>query len=281
MTIPDGYKPLSKLAEWKDNYNVGDVTAIARSIRRFGFNGSLRIWKKNVIAAGNHSSKALKLIQEQGQDAEFDGQWPPRNVVVIDGEWYVSTVDVSHLSKTEFHAFAIADNETVRRATRNEDLLAEYLQEIAAESAQMLLATTYTHEALDSLLQSLQTPATPNFDEDDLEVPTGGAKSDGSLLALSEITIAEPRHTVAPGDVWRLGDHLLICADVLTGWPTWLPYLKGENILFAPYPGPFVPLTLKAEVYRLVMVQPDVYIAGHILDRYTDIKGEGSVHKTH
>jgi hypothetical protein len=47
--------------------------------------------------------------------------------------------------------------------------------------------------------------------------------------------------------------------------------------LFAPYPGSFVPLTVKGEEHELIMVQPDAYIAGHILDQYVTAKGEGSV----
>jgi len=35
----------------------------------------------------------------------------------------------------------------------------------------------------------------------------------------------------------------------------------------------------KAAKHRLVMVQPDTYICGHILDRYADANGEDSVVK--
>lgn len=104
-------------------------------------------------------------------------------------------------------------------------------------------------------------------------------RSDGSLLERVNITIADPTHVVETGDVWSVGPHLLICVEVLTEWETWVPYLDGEDCIFAPYPGAFVPLTLKAEEKRLVMVQPDKYIAGHILDRYSEIYGEGEVQK--
>jgi hypothetical protein len=107
---------------------------------------------------------------------------------------------------------------------------------------------------------------------------TGGAKetSDGSLLALVDVTIGEPRHQVAGGDVWRVGPHILICADVMAGWPVWADYLQ-EGTLFVPYPGPFVPLSLRADETALVLVQPDPYIAGHLLDRYADVRGEEAV----
>lgn len=105
----------------------------------------------------------------------------------------------------------------------------------------------------------------------------GSNKSDGSLLALTEITIDDPHHKVEPGEVWRLGDHVLVCADVLTGWDEWAGFLVGEDVLFIPYAGPFVPLSLKAKKHQFVMVQPDKYIAGHIIDRYVDIYGEDTV----
>jgi len=103
-----------------------------------------------------------------------------------------------------------------------------------------------------------------------------GEQSDGSLLELVEVTIAEPRHQVEHGQVWRLDEHVLIVAEVLTEWQRWKDYLNGD-VIFAPYPGPFIPLTLKAEESRLVMVQPDTYIAGHILDQYENVKGAGRV----
>jgi hypothetical protein len=271
------YRPISTLAAWQGNYNRNDIEAIARSIRRFGFNNALRVWRDDVIAAGNHSFKALLLIQEQGAIPDLDLQFPPANIIVQDGEWYVPFVDVSFLDETSFKAFAVADNELARQATSDDELLAQYLQEILNESPKTFEATGFTEEALDQLLQEIAAEAqAKQAAEDDEDKPT----SDGSLLALTQVTIADPRHQVERGDVWLLGEHVLVCADVLKDWRAWVGFLKGESTIFAPYPGPFVPLTNKAETMRFVMVQPDPYIAGHILDRYCDVKGEGSVRKS-
>ena len=73
-----------------------------------------------------------------------------------------------------------------------------------------------------------------------------GATSDASLLALTQVTIAEPTYTVKTEDVWHIGRHLLICADVIGDWRLWTKYLIDDDDLFVPYPGPFVPLSLKA-----------------------------------
>lgn len=169
--------------------------------------------------------------------------------------------------------------------------------------------TTFGDEALATFAQGMrQTPATPyqpepagppppmdehddpyaDVDPDDpnaAPVPAEDTEerqgSDGSLLALVDVTIAEPTHQVSKGDVWKLGpSHRLICADVIAGWGEWIEYLK-PGVLFCPYPGPFVALTLKADVTPLVLVQPNAYIAGHILDRYAEVKGAGAVERAH
>lgn len=114
---------------------------------------------------------------------------------------------------------------------------------------------------------------------DEAGLPSGedSAPADGSLLALVDVTIGEPRHQVADGDIWQVGPHVLIAVGVFTDWPIWTPFLDGPDCLFAPYPGPFIPLTLKAEDARLVMVQPDTYVAGHILDQWANVRGEETV----
>jgi len=102
--------------------------------------------------------------------------------------------------------------------------------------------------------------------------------STGELLALVDITIGEPRHVVAHSEVWRLGQHVLVVADVVTECKLWLPHVK-DGVLFAPYAGPFVAMSQKADLQKIVMVQPDKYIAGHILDRYEDIFGAEAIRK--
>lgn len=104
--------------------------------------------------------------------------------------------------------------------------------------------------------------------------------SDGSLLELAKVAIADPVHAVQLGEVWKVGPHTLICADVIRGWGVWVPYLKGPEYVFVPYPGPFVPLSVKVvQDVRLVMMQPDPFIAGHIVDEYAALKGEGEVER--
>ena len=48
---------LTTIRLWAENYRHGDVEAIKGSIRRFGFNGVLKVWK-DIVIAGNHAAKA-------------------------------------------------------------------------------------------------------------------------------------------------------------------------------------------------------------------------------
>lgn len=146
------YKPLASLREWEDNYNHGDVEAIALSIRRFGMNSALRVWRDEIVMAGNHTLKALRLIQEQGAKPKLDHVFPPQNIVVKGNEWFVQYVDVSHLEPLEAKAYAIADNNLARQAVTDDQKLAEYLQEIMAGSEQAFKATGYNREGLNALL---------------------------------------------------------------------------------------------------------------------------------
>jgi hypothetical protein len=120
------------------------------------------------------------------------------------------------------------------------------------------------------------------FDEDELsklfaEVTPEGDRA--AMLKLVDVTIADPHHQVESGDRWLLSDrHHLICVGIMREWAAWQPFLK-PGVLFCPYPGVFVPFGERAKDHTLLMVQPDTYIAGHILDRYAEVHGEPAVQK--
>lgn len=151
-------RPLSQLREWADNYNRNDVVAIARSIRRFGFNNALRLWRDDVVIAGNHTLLALRRIKTEGADPDLDRDWLPLNIEVRGNEWYIACVDVTHLDSAEAKAFAIADNQLARQAVADDKLLAQYLQEIAEHDHEMLAATGFDDDSLEALLSSLSEP---------------------------------------------------------------------------------------------------------------------------
>ncbi len=145
---------LSALAAWKDNYNEGDVGAIAISIERFGFNGALRVWRDGIVIGGNHSLMALMSLKARGPNGR--SKWPPEHIVeAADGEWLIPCVDISHLDELDAKAFAIADNDIARKATQDAARKAQYLIELQHDRPESLKAAGWTPEALDEFLASM------------------------------------------------------------------------------------------------------------------------------
>lgn len=100
----------------------------------------------------------------------------------------------------------------------------------------------------------------------------------GKALELADVSIGDPQHQVHRHDVWKVGPHTLVVAGVYDEWNRWTGLLE-EGMLLVPYPTPTLPLTSRAQDARLLMVQPDKWLAGHVLDKYTAIHGDDAVSK--
>lgn len=135
---------IKTLTLWPGNYNSGDVGAIALSIRKFGYKPNIGVWKDGEVRAGNHTLLALLDIQKQGALPALDFNYPPPNVTIGEsGEWYIEAGDMSHLDENEALAFAIADNHSAQRASQDEVLLSQYLQNLYAVDPLLFEATGY------------------------------------------------------------------------------------------------------------------------------------------
>lgn len=215
---PMVYKPLDTLRLWGENYNEGDIGAIAKSIMTFGFRGAIRIWQDMVIA-GNHTVMALMSVKAHGplspnkipEDVTY--HWPPSGIVAVGDDWYVRFIDCSDLSYVEAKAFAIADNEVARRAVRDELKLAELLSGIYQESTWIGEATGIDTEDLDAMIADLG----------DAILKTGGDSSgSGEPAGVDELSDAIQdvieRWHIEPGQVWDIPSvktpgkvHKLLC----------------------------------------------------------------------
>jgi hypothetical protein len=229
----------------EQNANLGTDRgrgALATSLKDYGPGRSILIDKDGKVIAGN---KTLEEARQQG--------FNDKDVVIIktDGSKLVAVqrTDLS-LDDPKARGLAIADNRVAELDLKWDTAkLADFAKEL---------------------------DLTPFFSADELADLLGdqnATASDGSVLAAIDVTIDEPTHKTEHGQVWHVGEHLLIIADVINEWPMWINYLKND-VLFCPYPGPLVPLTATAK--SLIMVQPDNYIAGHILDQYAAVHGEAS-----
>jgi len=216
-----------------------------------------------------------KSYQRFGQFRSVVAQESPSGYLMVAGHGIVEAmkkegvkevrVDIlpADVPAEEVEAILIADNYLSSLSEDNRELLTELLQE-QDQQGYDIETLGFDKETLAQML---------------LEFTGEGEEESGNLLELLDITIADPRHEVHAGDVWMLEQHILFCVDVFRDWAVWTPYLKSSNHLFLPFTGPLVALSDAAKKYVLVMVQPDTYIAGHILDRYADIHGEKSVKK--
>lgn len=145
-------RPLSQLTGWERNYRRGDVSAIKRSIRKFGFNGALRVWCGGVVMAGNHALLALKQMQEESEHI-------PKGVLADpSGGWLIACIDISHLSEQEAEAFAIADNRTQELGTIDPRLLNELVEELGAQDPDLIEGAGFDSEQLQQMLGNVATP---------------------------------------------------------------------------------------------------------------------------
>lgn len=255
------YKPLDSLKPYPKNartHSASQLTKLENSLVEYGWTTPIAAAGPDIIAGHGRLLAALAL-RKRGQ--AIAGHPDPDTAPVI---------DLSHLSPAQRRAYVLADNRLALDAGWDDDLLRVELIDLRDEGFDLGM-TGFDIPELDLLFAEPE--AAPSEDEE-------GASHDpdaGALLERINITIDEPRHTVARGDHYLLADrHHLVCASVLKDWPTWTPLLV-EGAIFCPYPGPFVPYGETADTHPLVMVQSDPYIAGHLLDRYEEIHGPGSV----
>lgn len=267
------YVPLSAAKLWDRNAKLHDLPALADSIALHGFRDPPAYDAAlDAFVEGNGRTEALQQMHAQARER-------PRGIGLDakTGEWCIPVLfGVDARSRLAAERYGIDHNNLVLAGG---DFTAVdmarnwgpgYLQIVKDLEAAGQLPISVHSEDVQALIDSaLQQSA----DDEQAE------GSDGSLLALTNVVIADPRHAVESGDIWHISGHVLICADVMTGWRTWAPHLQGDETIFVPYPGPFAPLTIRAEKHPMVLVQPDPYIVGHILDRCEELYGADAIRK--
>jgi len=222
-------------------HDAEQIAQLAAVIRHFGWTYPVLVDEDGLILAGHGRREAALLLKLKVVP------------VLVARGW----------SEDQKRAYAIADNRLNELSTWNDELLRLELGEL--RSAQFDLGLTgFSGDALDAALRATDTENPDDADR-------------GKLLELVNITINDPQHVVERGDHYMLGGrHHMLCVGVIAQWSLWKPLLT-DGALFCPYPGVFVPFGSKAQTHALVMVQPDAYIAGHMLDRYCEVNGEHAV----
>jgi hypothetical protein len=240
-------------------------------------------WRSRIVGTGDENPAALQanpanwrrhpesqrlalgeVLQEVGWVSQVIVNRTTGNLV--DGHLRVTmAVDRGEATVPVVYVDLTADEERLVLATL--DPLAA-LAETDTTALQALVNTLSIDGELDALLHSLLPPP--------VEDGAGGDTAD-YLEALS-VSLAEPDHKAQTGDVWSVGTSFLCVTSVYDGWSIYLPLLTGDRML-VPYPTPILPLTDRARRAELVMVQPDEWLAGHLLDKYAEVYGEGEVER--
>lgn len=144
---------LDEIELWQRNPNEGDIGAIVESIKDNGFNDTCHYWN-GVVKAGNHSVVSLRQLRKNG--------WHPDQCELestcldVRGDgWYISMIDISHMSDAQSNALGLALNGTQRKGMDDPVKLAELLQEIHNDETVSLKATSFSEEDLDELLRDI------------------------------------------------------------------------------------------------------------------------------
>jgi hypothetical protein len=242
------------------SHSERNLEAIMESLRQFGQRKPIVVTHDGMVVAGNGTVEAAQNLG-----------WTQISATRIPDDW----------SRQQITAYAIADNRTAELASWDSEILVPALAEL--EAAGMLEWTGFTQYELqnwDSLALRGGLPGGDSRLDNDEEIDPD--EEQGSLLALADVTVAEPKHEVAQHDIFMLTmpkhdvTHVLIVANVMKEWTLWADYLQGEAI-FVPFPDPFITGTDVARKQPLVLVQPDYYMAGHVLDKHAAFYGEEHV----
>ena len=174
------YLPLSILKLDPHNprqHSERQLKQIARSIKSFGFNVPVLVNRFNKVLAGHGRVQAAKLV----------------------GLSEVPVIRLASLTEAQARAFAIADNRLSENSSWDDRLLGEIFNELAALDLDFSLEDTgFSMGEIDLRIEGLSTSVAPGPDPADQlpDVP------DGSPIS-------------APGDVWLLRQHRVLCDNAL------------------------------------------------------------------
>lgn len=223
------------------NPRNGDLEAIAESIRVNGLYRPIYAQRSTGrILAGNHTYAA---------SLELGATRLPVVWLDVDDEAALRVMAV--------------DNRAADLGTYDEPLLLELLQDLAATDLS-LLGTGYDDEAVAAILAAEAEAADAALDAGEED----RAPTTGEMLDIADVTMGEPRHKVSHGDVWRLGQHILVVRRLHDEHEFWVGYLTPHMVV-AAYPEPYLTCGTLAQDRRLLLIQPNTFLAGHLIDKHT------------
>jgi hypothetical protein len=173
------YRPTDSLKLWDENPRDNDkaVPEVAESIKRYGFLVPVVVNGEGMVMAGNTRLKAALRL----------------------GLREVPVILADHLTADELREFALVDNKTSELATWSLPGLAAVLKTLTPASQVRLPG--FTADELKQLAARATPPAEDPAEDTEPPPPVMGKQA---------------KATTQPGEVFRLGSHVLVCADSLT-----------------------------------------------------------------
>lgn len=166
-------------------HDDANLQAISRSLERFGQQKPLVVGPGNRIVAGNGTWQAAKRL-----------------------DWDEIAITRSLLDGAEAQAFAVADNRTTDLSAFDEAALAEVLEQIREDDAELLAATGYAEDELQELLAASETAPGADVDPD----VAGQSDATGGLTGAPE-TVTIQISEVRPEDVGDLLERITEAID--------------------------------------------------------------------
>jgi DNA modification methylase len=179
------YRAIETLIPYARNprtHTEAQIAKIAASIVEFGWTQPILVDGENGIIAGHGRLAAARKL----------------NLTEV------PVIELGHLTPAQKRAYVIADNRLALDAGWDEEMLALELAELSEAGFDLALTGMSTDE-IEQLL-----------DEIEAEIaPADAATFEDADQASADEAIPEPPRIVIsrPGDLWRLGEHRIICAD--------------------------------------------------------------------
>ncbi|WP_417491860.1 ParB N-terminal domain-containing protein [Maricaulis sp.] len=199
------------------------MAALKAGISRFGFNAPIAVWRDGMILAGH-------------------GRWEAAREL---GMTTVPGVDLSHLELAEARAYCLADNRIADMARWDDDLLRGELTELHLSEVDIEGLGWQTPD-LAKLVEDVDIPAERRAPV--RAAPVAGAplppEPDRPDLAIGDVL-------ARLGDRWTIGEHVLVCGDVVSLAATIEPESIDLAIIDVPFDGAGDPAGIEHSAYRV------------------------------
>ncbi|WAT19278.1 site-specific DNA-methyltransferase [Aurantiacibacter sp. MUD11] len=201
MSIEVSWVPIGSIKPDPGNartHSESQIAKIANSIEQFGFNNPILIDKRNVVIAGHGRLEAAKCLELQS----------------------VPVIRLEHLTPAQRKAYMLADNKLAELAGWDLPQLAVEFQALLDMDLQFEITDTgFEMAEIDQVLEESR-------------LVEAGVEYEDEIPRLEDV---EP--VARPGDLWRLGNHLLFCGDALQA-ESYVALLGSEraNVVFTDPP---------------------------------------------